>query len=359
MILTNGRIFNGRKFLKKNTVVTVRNKISGIYYVKQSPEGSVDLKGKILAPGLIDMHTHAAAHMDFLGVKNDNDINKIRKAYLGQGVTSFLATTLFSGTDKKRASVIRKIQNAKTGARCLGVYLEGPFISLVKKGAIPGRYIIQSKIQNPKSKIRSILKIYPKLKMMTVAPELPGAEAIIKYLRKKGIIASFGHSNAGQKETKQGIKWGIRNTTHLFNGMRKWNDEDPSYKALLRDKRVTVELISDGRHVPPEILRMVYKKFGRDRIALVSDATGGRGYYDAAREVGTNLPLLELARRMKRFCGLSNEETLQMITSNPARVLGFEGGEVKVGGPAEFIILDDSLRLLKVVSGRLSVVGSR
>jgi N-acetylglucosamine-6-phosphate deacetylase len=348
MILTNARVFNGRKFLKENTVIVQDGRITGIYYTDQKPENAVDLKGKILAPGLIDVHTHAAAHLDFLGVRSKKDIIRIKKAYLKQGVTTFLATTLYSTRDKKRLKTISAMQEIKQGAHCLGVYLEGPFINPLKKGAIPGEYISQKLRQ----KIQKILKIHPNLRMMTIAPELPGAERLIKELKKKGIIAAFGHSDAGYKEAKRGIKAGIRHVTHLFNGMRKWNDKNPSYKALLADKRVTVELIADGRHVPPEILRMVYEKFGKDRIVLVSDATGGKGYYDAAREVGTNLELLELVRRMKKFCGLSIEAVLQMVTYNPAKVLKVKAGEIRAGYPSELVVLDSALRLLKVVGCR-------
>jgi N-acetylglucosamine-6-phosphate deacetylase len=341
MILTNGRLFDGRKFLKKNTIEIADGVIRRIYSAKGRVCGAINLRGNILCPGLVDLHTHAAAKTDFLGVKSKKEMARLKRAYLRQGVTSFLATTLYDPADTGRARAIKWAAEVKTGADCLGVYLEGPFINPAKKGAIPGKYI---SAEGGVRMAEEILRKYPALKIMTVAPELPGAGKIIRYLRNKGVIASFGHSDAGTKKTKMGIKQGIRHVTHLFNGMRKWGDKDPSYKALLADKRIKVEVIADGRHVPPDILKMIYKKFGRNRIILISDATGGKGHYDAAREVGTNLPLLELVRRMKTYCGISTADALRMATYNPGSILGEGRGTLAEGVNADLAVLSRSLR---------------
>jgi len=347
MILTNCKIFNGIKFIVENTVKSDNGLITAVYYSVKKPEGSVDLGGKILSPGLIDMHTHAAAKLDFLSVRTKNDIIKIKKAYLNQGVTSFLATTLYSAKDKNRMKTIRGIQKIKTGARCLGVYLESPFINPARKGAIREMYIYKG--NNPELEIKRVLKNYPLLRVMTVAPELTGAERVIKYLKSKNITAAFGHSDAGSAQALHGIKWGITHVTHLFNGMRKIHDGDVPFKAILADRRVMIELIADGRHVPPDIMRIVYKKFGRGRIVLISDATGAKTFYGAAREIGTNLPLIELVRRMKKICGLGTEEALQMATYNPAKVLKIKAGQIKSGFRAEFVVLDNTLNVKRTI----------
>ncbi|HRU40142.1 MAG TPA: amidohydrolase family protein, partial [Candidatus Goldiibacteriota bacterium] len=250
--------------------------------------------------------------------------------------------------ERKRPKVLLLMSGRKAGSCCLGIYLEGPFINQARKGAIKDEFIADFGFRPRDLGLEKILRLYPGLRIMAIAPELPGTGKLIRELRKHGVIASFGHSDAGHKEARRGVKSGIRHVTHLFNAMRKWNEPDPSYVALLADKRVMAEVIADGRHLPPKILRMVVKKFGMDRIILVSDATGGKGLYAPARLAGTSLPLIELVRRMKRFCGIGIEGALRMATYNPAKALAAKAGYIGRGYPADMIVLDRKMRLRKV-----------
>ncbi|MCX5715791.1 MAG: N-acetylglucosamine-6-phosphate deacetylase, partial [Candidatus Omnitrophica bacterium] len=230
-----------------------------------------------------------------------------------------------------------------------------------------------------------------KLKMMTIAPELSagggsamhrgkaglggkGALEIIKKLKKEKIIASFGHSDATFEETQKGIAAGINHATHLFNAMRSIHHRDPGpLPALLTDDRVSVQLIADGVHIHPEIIKLILKLKGVKNICLITDSMSSMGLpdgkyaydgwnyeskdgacrYKDGTLIGTALPLNKIVKRMMEFTGISLNEALTMVTINPAKALGIHDrkGSIEEGKDADLVIMDEDLNVEMTIVG--------
>jgi len=331
MIITNARIFDGTRFIKQNSVEINKGQIKRVFSTRKADPGALDAGGRMLAPGLIDIHTHGMKGIDTLGIRNTRQAEELKRIYYRCGTTSFLAATMFKKGDERRLKVLSRSFD--------GVYLEGPLINPEKKGAIPLKYIWGAKS----------LKYYRGSAVVTVAPEMKGAVSLIKKLHKAGIIASLGHTSADYAQVKAGIKAGIRNVTHMYNAMEKTGEKAlGQIKAALENSKVMIELISDGIHVEPGLLRMFYKLFGPDRIILITDSIGKMKLYGKGRLV-KNIPMIEMARRMKKFTRSSTGEILKMCTHNPAKLLKMKKGNIKRGYGADFIITDNKLKLYNVI----------
>ncbi|MBP7793003.1 MAG: amidohydrolase family protein [Candidatus Goldbacteria bacterium] len=343
MIITNARIFNGQKFIKANTVEVRKNIIKRVYYSKNLKKG-ININNMILCPGFIDIHTHSS-DIDILDVKNDEDVIKLKNRFLQHGTTSFLITTFYKKNNKKLINTLNRLQKVKQGARCLGVYFEGPYINKEKQGAIPDEFF------DYETNVKDIIKEYKNLRIMTIAPEIKNALKTIKVLKANKIIPSFGHSNANFSFAKKSIKYGIKNVTHLFNAMLKWNENKPStYQAFLRYKDIFVEVIADGIHVPPDILRLIYRKFGLRRIILISDKVNNKYLLDRNKKINSKLYLIDMVHNMKKFCHLSMEQILRLATNNPQKLLKLNRiGRIQSGFYADFLILNEDLHIEKII----------
>ena len=279
----------------------------------------LDCKGKFAIPGFIDVHIQGAGGHDIFD-GTAAAFRKISRAVATTGTTSYLATTAFSPDTRQehlRAVAAYMKYSNNEGAKMLGTHMEGPFINLKKKGMIR-----PDGIKNVSSKIMKIIDAASegKLKMMTIAPELKGALPLIKKLKRSGVVASVGHTMANYAETKAGIKAGIDHVTHLFNAMPSLHHRAPGVLgAVAEAKNVTVQVIADGVHLHPSILRMVYKLFGAKRICLITDGLApiglgdgeytyhgvkyenrkGTCYYYNGTLIGTALPLNEAAKRIR------------------------------------------------------------
>jgi N-acetylglucosamine-6-phosphate deacetylase len=219
-----------------------------------------------------------------------------------------------------------------------------------------------------------------KLKMMTIAPELKGAMAIIKDLRARGAIASFGHSDADYEEALKGIRAGINHVTHIFNAMRPLHHRKPAgLGAVLADDGVSVQLISDGVHIHPAVVGLIVGLKGVRNIILITDSMssqgmpGGRYAYDGLEYVsragacrykdgtliGTALPLNKMVQRFMRFGGVSLCDAVQAATANPARVLGIDKqkGSIQEGKDADVVIMDKDFNVEMTIIGGEIVYG--
>ncbi|MDW7682094.1 MAG: N-acetylglucosamine-6-phosphate deacetylase, partial [bacterium] len=260
------------------------------------------------------------------------------------------------------------------GAQILGIHLEGPFINPVKKGGISENCILPAS----QSELAHIIDITQRrLKMMTVAPELPGNLKIIEQLAKLHIIASFGHSDATYEETQQGINSGIRHVTHLFNAMPPLHHRSPGpIPAIIENQRISVQLIADGVHLHPAIIRWVNQYIGSDRIICITDGIqaigmpegryvyNGRDYISkngAARYldgtlIGTALPLNQIARRFKNFTHCTLQQAVDTVSLNPARLLGLENqkGSLDIGKDADLVLMDQNFNVsMTLIDGKI------
>jgi N-acetylglucosamine-6-phosphate deacetylase len=327
---------------------------------------TLDADGLLLAPGFIDLQANGAGGVDL--TSDPAGIWAVGETLTRYGVTSFLPTVVTAPrevVDAARAVMLAGPPDGYTGATALGLHIEGPFLSPERRGvhdpahlALPDRE--RTAAWSPAGGVR----------LVTLAPELPGATALIRELADRGVVVSVGHSAASLEEAACGIDAGARYATHLFNGMRPLDHREPGLiTALLLDERVTVGVIPDGIHVHPELLRLVWRLVGPDRFSVVTDAIAalgmppgryvlggrtvevdeGRAQLDG-RLAGSVLSLDTAVRNIAAFTGCPVAEAIGTVTHVPARLLGITGerGSLSVGGVADLVLL----------TGELSVAGT-
>ena len=335
----------------------------------------IDGKGMRAVPGFIDVHIQGAGGADILDETGDA-LKMLSETQTQFGVTSFLATTIYRpGQENRHLHVLKDwIGQVPPGARCLGTHLEGPFISLGKKGMIQTDSICETGIE-VFNQIHDL--IGPYLKMMTIAPEPEGNLAIIQRLCEKGIIAAFGHSSANYDQAVQGIRAGINHVTHLYNAMPGMHHREPGpLPAIFENSSVSAQIISDGVHIHPQMVAMTHRLMGCDRIVLITDGIQAMGLPDghyvyngipyesrdgAARYhdgtlIGTALGLSEILKRFMKFTGVSLQEALKTVTLNPAKLLGIDDhkGYIKKGYDADIVLLNsDQSAAATLVAGNV------
>jgi len=332
----------------------------------------IDATGKFILPGLIDTHVHGS-HGDDVMLAGVEGIKRISKSQLQYGTTSYLPTTL-SGRHEDLLRALEDCLNAENNtepaAEILGIHVEGPFINPQKKGAQP-----ESGIREPDlDQCKEYLRAAPgRVKMMTLAPELPGAIELIKLLVQNTVIASLGHSEADYDTALAAIEAGATHATHLFNAMPAIHHRKPSLTlACLLEPEIRAEIIIDGMHVAPEMVKMAAKMKGRDGLALITDgieAVGlpdgeymlgdskvrvGNGLctlLDGTTIAGSTLTMNRAIGNAVNKAGLSLVDAVYMASTLPARFCGVEGrkGSLEVGKDADVAILNTDFSVNRTI----------
>lgn len=338
------------------------------------PHSSYDLslnEDTYLLPGMIDLHIHGANGADIMDA-TPQALSTISQAISKDGVTGFLATTMTESQEKIEAAIsnvsqYQKHPASKEGAELLGLHLEGPFLSETFVGAQSSRYL-----QKPHPALLSKWqkRAHGGIKILTFAPELPNALSLIHAARSQNIIPSIGHTAASYEEAHQAIEAGASYATHLFNAMSGLHHRNPgAATALLEDDRVTAELILDGIHLAPSIVRLALKCKGLERLVLVTDAIRAKclknGEYDLGGQTivledgaarlksngalaGSVLSLNQALRNACDYTGLELAHFIPSVTSTPARILGLSHkiGNIALYKHANFMILNKHLEVL-------------
>lgn len=334
-----------------------------------APDETVSLGGARVIPGMIDIHTHGHGGYESTEVDADG-MTAMAKSYASVGTTSFMAT-MMSVPLERLESCIDAAAAAKTAcgkgcANILGVYLEGRYISLAKKGAHDPRYIAAP---NPDELERLIERARPAGRFYTIcAPDIPGTEELVKRAVKLGAIVSIGHSNATCAQCEECLGWGASCFTHLYNAMSGLNHRAPGCVGAALSGDSYVELICDGVHVAPEAVKLAYRAKAEDKLVLITDSAPAAGlpegkyrmggadvlvrdgavFLEDGTLTGGSISLFEAMKNLTRFAGIPLEDAIPTATANPARLLGVydEVGSLEVGKRADFIVLgaDDSLR---------------
>ena len=282
LLITNCRLFDAAKDDSTTSVLVEDGTIRRVGQIAKSDVGGCDIldaNGRIIAPGFIDVHIQGAGGADILD-GTPEALKTIAQTCARIGTTSFLATTVFKpGRENEHLAVAAEhVGSDLGGANLLGIHLEGPFISPAKKGMIAAECIAAASL-SLLDKIREITG--GRLKMMTIAPELPGSIGIIRLLADAGVIASFGHSNATYEETMKGFDAGISHVTHLFNTMPSIHHRMPGpVAAIFEARHVTAQVITDGVHIHPAVVRLAFKMLGPERIVPITDAMQAMGLGD-------------------------------------------------------------------------------
>lgn len=314
-------------------------------------EDGIDLKGQTVIPGLIDIHTHGAVGIDTMDGEN---IENISEYLLKNGITSWLPTTMtVDMEDIKR--VTDTIPETK-GAKILGYHLEGPYISKNRKGAQNEKYI-----KNPDITEFESLK---NIKMVTIAPELPGS---MEFIQNCKAVVSIGHTDSDYETTINAIKNGAKCLTHTFNAMPPLNHRNPGPIGAAIDENIYVQVICDGLHIHKSVIKMLYRTFGADRMILISDSMRATGLSDGEYEFGGQMIDVKngIARTKDgalagstsnlRTCvkkaiefGIPKDDAIKMASETPAKLLGIKKGKIAVGYDADFVVVDDEMNVKAV-----------
>jgi N-acetylglucosamine-6-phosphate deacetylase len=335
-------------------------------------ENTLDAEGRIIAPGFIDVHIQGAGDADVLDGTVEA-LSAISRTSARFGVTGFLATTVFKpgGPNEHLAVAADCVGRDLGGAALLGIHLEGPFISTVKKGMIqpdcicpPSRQILDE-ILNATG---------DHLNLMTIAPELPECLPIIRSLVDSGTVASFAHSDATYEQTLAGFDAGISHVTHLFNAMAPCHHRSPGpLVAIFQDDHVTAQLIPDGVHIHPAVLRLAFEMLGPERTIPITDgmqaiglgdgkfvyngieyeSKDGTARYADGTLIGTALGLSQLLKRFVDFTDCPLDTAIRTVTQNPAGLLGLQDrkGAIAVGKDADLVLLDADLNVHTTIVG--------
>lgn len=344
----------------------------------------VDARGLYVAPGFIDIHVHGGGGADVMDGTPESFLT-MAAAHARGGTTAMVPSTLTS-CDEDLACAVNAFDKAvgmdSPGAKLLGLHLEGPFFSQRQRGAQDGRFITDPKPDH----YLSLLNMSNNIVRLSAAPELPGALELGRELRRRGILASIGHTDAAYDQVIDAIEAGYSHVTHLYSGMsgvrrvRAYRVAGVIEAGLLLDD-LTVEIIADGRHLPASLLRLIYKCKGPDRIALCTDAIRAAGLSageytigsaahgkailvdegvawlpDRSAFAGSVAQTSWLVRNMMNMAGAELTDAVKMASLTPARILGIDSrkGSIDPGKDADIVVFDDAVDIkMTVVEGKV------
>lgn len=343
-------------------------------------DDEIDAEGLYVSPGFIDIHTHGAGNFDFADGEKE-DIIKAAYTHATYGTTTVYPTCTSASTE----DILRFIENVKEVMKenapgkphIAGSHLEGPYFADSQKGAQNPEYI---KAPCKEEYTEFVNKAEGTLKRISFAPELEGGCELCDFLKEKGIVASFGHTDGIYEEILPAIEKGCTLATHLYSGMNQVTRRNCHRKlgavetAFLEDS-VTVEIIADGIHLPPELLKLIYKIKGPDKICLITDSMRGAGMGEGKSVLGPKNDGMDcyikdgiayltdmtafagsvatadrLVRVMNKKAGVPLTECIKMITQNPAKTMGVEKrGSLKEGYFADIVFFDSDINIKKVI----------
>jgi N-acetylglucosamine-6-phosphate deacetylase len=377
-VLTADTLWDGIRLLDRPAVIIEDGLIASISS-RESAELPADTQvlhfpGATLAPAFFDVHIHGAAGHDLMEVTPEA-LAAISSFLATRGTGSFLATTVTAPLDATLRAVagLAKLiaQPPIEGqARPLGIHLEGPFLSHAKRGVQPAQHLLAPDIPTFD---RLFDAAEGHVRLMTLAPELPGAVELAAHATRRGVRVSVGHSNATAAETRAAIAAGAASATHTFNAMRALDHREPGILGtVLTSNALYAELICDGIHTAPEIVQLWWRAKGPQRAILVTDAMSAAGMPDGEYQLGgfavqvadgramangvlagSVLTLDRALANFLAFTGATVEQGLRLLTANPAAMTGLasQAGSLAVGQPASLVAVDAAGRLAASIIG--------
>lgn len=378
LVLENAQLVLPDRIIERGSLVVESGLVAAIADVSPSISGAtvIDLSGSVLVPGFIDVHIHGAVGVDVMDA-GPTDLQKLAEYLASQGVTGWLPTFV-PASDQNYGSAVTAISEVTTdvGARVLGVHYEGPFVNAAQCGALHTEYF--KTYQSP-----AVLDTLPLpdtgAKMITLAPEVSGGVELIRELKARGWVVSIGHTRASLETLDQALAAGARHMTHFMNAMSPLHHRNPGPIAWgLSNGDVTFDMIADGVHLDPFMLRLLVKIKGAQGISLISDAIAATGKGDGDYQIwgetisvkngrtanssgsiaGSVITMLDAVRVM-RSLDFSWIDIAQMAATNPARLLGVanECGSIEVGKRADLVALSPDGKVQRTfISGQLAFV---
>ncbi len=368
MLIKNCKIIYLDK-IEDGDILIENGKIKEINPKEYNGMDIIDACGLYVSPGFIDVHIHGAGNCDAMDGSIES-INTIAETIVKHGTTSFTPTTMTASIDDTRKALyaIKSCKNTGTrGANVLGAHLEGPFINKEAMGAQNEKYILEPSI----SKYKEIVNGYEdSIVSMTISPEVDGAEELVKYISKTGIVCSIGHTKATYEETINHIEWGISHATHLFNAMTPFTHREPGVVGAVFNSDITAEVISDGIHVSYPALQIAYNEKGSDRLLLITDAMRAccmkEGLYSLGGQdvivkgnsarlkngvlAGSILTLDKAVKNIYKNLNIPLFKVIRMASYNPAVHCKVDDckGIIKEGYDADLIFFDDNINIKRV-----------
>ena len=372
--------------LRSERIVTPLGTIAGHVSIREgridavgpgSRDQALDLGDRWLVPGYIDTHVHGGGGAQF-NTADPDEVAAVARFHAAHGTTALLATIVPAPARELAAAlgaIARCVPATRPGgAAVLGAHLEGPFLNPGLAGALdPGDFL------EPDERVlgRLLAAGGESVRMMTLAPELPGALELVPRLAGAGVIVSIGHSDASYAQAHAAAAAGARSATHLFNAMPPFHHREPGVLGATLDlPELNCELICDGIHVAPAAVRLAYRAKGQSGVRLITDATAAAGMppgeyrLGAASFVvaegaapgaangtiaGSTLTMDDAVRNAVRFLELPVEQVVALASANPARLLGLDArkGAIAAGFDADLTVLNDELHACAtMVAGR-------
>ena len=368
--LVNGRVVLPDEVAAGKAVIVEGTTIRGVAdSASLSPNlPTIDVHGRIITPGLIDIHTHGAVGHSFQET-TETAFGAIAQENVTRGVTSILGTvTTASIADMLHSAEFCRqwMRTSHEGARMVGIHLEGPYFSEEQKGAQDPKHL-----RTPDDGSADLLLRNPDaIRIMTFAPELPGAIELTRRLVELGIVPAAGHSSARDENVLRAMEAGLSHIIHIWSSQSTMVREGPWRKpglleATLTFDGFTAEMITDNRHLPATLMKLAYKCLGPDRLCAISDATNGTGMpegtrfkmgeleyvvhdgvamtLDGASFAGSTTLLNQMVPILTDVVGIPLAEAIRMTSLTPARVIGMaaEKGSLEAGKDADIAIFDD------------------
>ncbi|MGB2962528.1 MAG: N-acetylglucosamine-6-phosphate deacetylase [Anaerolineales bacterium] len=373
-ILSGGKLVTPTCVLENHTLIFDGEVISAIIpdeqFKPEKKDHQINTPGKWITPGLIDIHVHGSNFADAMD-PGSKTYQTLGSFFASRGVTGYLLTT-GTASNEDITAVIEAFQDyapSGDGAVALGIHLEGPYLCEERKGAQPAIHLRDPEPARYQSWFKN-----GKIRLMTVAPELEGAMDLIKFGVKQGVEFAVGHSVASYDLMQEAIDNGLRQATHIFNGMNPLHHRRPGVVgAVLSDDRVFAQVITDGVHVHPAVVKTLLKAKGVNRTVLITDAIRaaglGNGEFDLLGQTvtvkdgvariasgslaGSILTMDQAVRNTMEFCDISFPEAIQMASLTPAKSLNLEHerGALEPGLRADITIFDQDYSVETTIVG--------
>ncbi|SDO39525.1 N-acetylglucosamine-6-phosphate deacetylase [Paenibacillus sp. yr247] len=374
--ITNVRIVAETVIIEKGSVRVDRGRITAIHEgIPVHMEGNeiLDGEGKLLIPGMIDVHIHGAKGYDMMDGTLQS-IEVVSETCAATGCTSFLATSVSSKLEDLLNMIdnVKKVAGKERGASIVGIHTEGPYLNVKRKGMQNEAFL---RHPDRAEMERVVEQAGSLLKMVTIAPELPGGMELVSYLRDRGIIVAIAHSDATYDEAIEAFRLGASHITHCFNGMRPIHHREPGVVVAAFDQpHVSLQAIVDHVHLHPAIIRLMHKIKGADGMVLITDALHAMGLGDGDYQFGghpvkvvggvaqlqdgtlaSSTVTMNEALKNTVELGISLHDAVTMASRTPADLLGLpQKGRIAVGADADLVLLDEHFQVeWTMIGGRM------
>ncbi len=387
-LLCNGTVITPFRIIENGAVLVEKGKIAEVFAESPQSEDSavqrIDVGGRYISPGFIDMHVHGGGGCEVMDASVES-VQTMCRAHARFGTTAIVPTTVAAPWEDIYAAIdaVRLAQPDSTGAEILGIHLEGPYFSQAEKGAQSADFI---KDPVPAEYLKA-LDYWDGIKIMGVAPELPGALELGRELRRRNILASIAHSNADYDEVVLALENGYTNITHFYSGCSIVHRKNAYRFAGVVESgylidELTVQVIADGKHLPPSLLKLIYKVKGADKIALITDALsyaampslqenivytqkngvpviledGVMKLPDRSSFAGSVATTRDLVRNMVELGEVPLCQAVKMASHTPARILNIADrkGSLSIGLDADIVVFDAEFAVqLTMVAGKI------